>query len=76
MPTFLDDLSAMISDEIKKKADARLAASDSRQVSRAAKAKLRVDGASDIDSGIDTSDSCDEKKKPKEDRRHKVKPFL
>lgn len=73
MPSFLEDLSDMISDEIKRKEDAKLqAAANSRQISKAAKAKLRVEGTNDNDSGIDTSDSCDEKK-PKDGPRRKVK---
>lgn len=66
VPSFLEDLSDMISVEIRRKAVAKQAANESRQISKAAKAKLRIEGANDNDSGIDTSDSCDEKKsKPK-----------
>lgn len=81
----MEDLSDMISEEIRMRAEAKQqnlhhqhhqpVPGDSRPATKAAKAKLRIEGANDIDSGIDTSDSCDEKK-PKEDRRHKVKPFL
>lgn len=61
----MEDLSDMIADEIRRRGEAKEAAavvSESRMMSKAAKAKLRIEGANDIDSGIDTSDSCDEKK--------------
>ena len=66
-----------MADEISRRESTRAACvvgGDSRfgQSSKVAKVKMRLDGANDCDSGIDTSDSCDEKK-TKGDRRAKNK---
>ena len=70
----MEDLAAVVSDEIRRK-EVEAKGTDSRHVLKGSKVKVRVEGGNDIDSGIDTSDSCDETK-TKGDRRSKFRTIL